>query len=508
MVTRVHPPACLLEVFDDYLFPTIDFSQVSFYTGMPFLLGDLGSQDGLTLPAPGFTSQIHVYLRESAYNPCGFDRAAFESFLLIAHELVHVLQIQQSFLGGWIPGWSVGKYVGCWLGWLGNGTGCDNSLEREAYEWANGCPPTQSGGVLRSCLTNSLGLPNQPTLNQSPCDCSDAPWYRRSLVPGTTVTFYDELPRVCPGDVKRDSEAESWKCLLSPWALIAALIVGAVWGVGSVILQGYRAIKGWVGGLFGDSKSWIWFTAFDGTDDEWFIPDVPVTKNGHTKTSAGPALAVYNGLLYMAYKSSGDDTIWYNVFDGNDWWQQDQQISAGGHTLTSAAPALAVYNGQLMMVYRSSGDDTIWGNEFQANGNFWPTQDHQISAGGHTLTSAAPALAVYNGLLYMAYKSSGDDGHIWYNYFDGRKWLDQDIPITQHDHTKTSAGPALAVYNGLLYMAYKSSGDDDIWYNTFNGQSWNSQDSPITRYGSVYTGRAPALAGFGKLLYLTYRDNS
>jgi hypothetical protein len=193
-------------------------------------------------------------------------------------------------------------------------------------------PPDHSGGVLRFCLTNS-----QPRLAQSPCDCSDKPWYRRSLVHGTSVTFYDELPRACPGDIKKDSDTESWKCLLSPWALIAALVSCIVWGIGSIVYQGIRSIIGWVGGLFGSSKNWIWFTAFeDGTG--WFIPDVPVTKHGHTKTSAGPALAEYNGRLYMAYKSSGhDDHIWYNVFNGQSWFGQDHPITRYGSVYTGKA---------------------------------------------------------------------------------------------------------------------------------------------------------------------------
>jgi hypothetical protein len=391
MPTRVYPPACLLEVFDDYLFPTLDLSRVAFFKGMPGLF-DMG-QNGFTLPQSGFSSQINVYVKESVYDPCDF-----ESFLVVAHELVHVLQIQESFLGGRIPRWWTGWYVGCWLGWFFNGSDCDNRLEKEAYEYANGCPDQAFGGALRTCLT-------QAGLDQAPCDCSDPPWYHRSLVPRTTVTFYDELPRVCPDLVKKESTAGSWKCLLSPWAFLLAVIVGIIYGIGSIIVQIVSSIIDWVGGLFGDSKSWIWFTAFDGTD--WFIPDVPVTKNDHTKTSAGPTAAVFNGLMYLAYKGAGDsDNLFYNVFDG-------------------------------------------------------------------------------------------------------QSWLDQDIRITHNDHTRTSAGPALAVFNGLLHLAYKGAGDsDNLFYNVFDGQSWLDPDIRITRYGSVHTARRPVLAEFGPLLYLIYRDNS
>jgi hypothetical protein len=374
-------------VFDDYLFPTVDFSRVAFFTGFPFLLDN--GQNGLTLPSSGFSSQINVYLRGSLYDPCGF-----ESFLVVAHELVHVLQIQESLLGGRIPGWWVGRYLGCWLGWLHNGTGCDNRLEKEAYEYANGCPDKAGGGALRTCLTDS-------GLAQAPCDCSDLPWYHRSLVPDTTVTFFDELPRICPDLVKKDSTADSWKCLLT-WGLLLALIGGILYGIGSIIVQIVRSIIDWVGGLFGGSKSWIWFTAFDGTD--WFIPDVPVTRNDHTKTSAGPAATVFNGKLYMAYKSGSDRDLYYNVFDGQSWLDQDIHITKGGHTKTSAAPALAVFNGKLYMAYKSGSDDDLYYNVFDRQS--WLDQDIKITRYGCVYTGRSPALAEFGKLLYLIYRDN------------------------------------------------------------------------------------------------------
>ena len=97
---------------------------------------------------------------------------------------------------------------------------------------------------------------------------------------------------------------------------------------------------------------------------------------------------------------------------------------------------------------------------------------------------------------------------LWYNVFDGSSWLANDLEITQNGHSKTDAGPALAVYNGLLYLAYKGSGSDEIWYNVFDGTNWMAQDIQVTRDGYVHTGRSPALAVFPPYLYLAYRDNS
>jgi hypothetical protein len=96
--------------------------------------------------------------------------------------------------------------------------------------------------------------------------------------------------------------------------------------------------------------------------------------------------------------------------------------------------------------------------------------------GGHTKTSAEPALAVCNNLLYLDYRGSGSDD-LWYNVFDGSSWLANDIKITQGGHTKTSRGPALAVYNGLLHLAYRGADSDEMWFNVFDGTNWQAQCS-------------------------------
>jgi hypothetical protein len=93
----------------------------------------------------------------------------------------------------------------------------------------------------------------------------------------------------------------------------------------------------------------------------------------------------------------------------------------------------------------------------------------------------------------MAYKSSSTN-ELWYNVFDGTAWLAQDLKISLGGHTKTNKGPALATYNGKLYLAYKSGSNNDLWYNVFDGTSWLAQDIKITQGGHTQTNEGPALA--------------
>ena len=93
MPTAVTLPTCLMDCYK-VLFPSIDFSRVEFFSGMPF---GTGAADGFTMASGGPSPDIRVHVKD--YQPCNL-----ETFLTIAHELVHVLQIQGMTGGGHIPG--------------------------------------------------------------------------------------------------------------------------------------------------------------------------------------------------------------------------------------------------------------------------------------------------------------------------------------------------------------------------------------------------------------------
>ena len=80
-------------------------------------------------------ADIRVYLK--TYDPC-----STATFVLVAHELVHALQIQGMVGGGRIPGSWVTYYLSHALRGGGRGGGRTNDLELEAYNFTNG----RSGG--------------------------------------------------------------------------------------------------------------------------------------------------------------------------------------------------------------------------------------------------------------------------------------------------------------------------------------------------------------------------
>jgi len=518
MPSSISLPPCLMESCKA-LFPDLDFSRITFYVGMP---PTAGSPKGFTMSSGGPGPDINIYLRE--YKPCSRD-----TFLTIAHELVHAVQIQGMTGGGHIPGSWGAYYLSHWLGCGGRGSHCENELEKEAYDFSDG--GCDGNGKLNDFIDTEMH-------GALPCECSQ-PWPRPNSVDRTS--YADHIRKA--GLVKKESSVgRTWCSLLNfPLTILAAgfsvfgftnlggaigsgigVVAGGIIGgiLGGLLGGPLGAILGaalgaYLGGIIGGAIGWfidnlfsgpsarIWFTAWDGAN--WVIPDIPISQDGHTKTTHGPALAVFGSKLYTAYKADSGTDLWYNWLDASGWQVQDKKITQNGHTKTSEAPALAEFNGKLYMAYKSGSSTDLWYNTF--DGTNWLPQDIKITAGGHTKTSKGPALAAYNGKLYMAYKSASTN-ELWYNVFDGTSWLSQDIKITRNGHTYSNEGPALAVFNGLLYMAYKSASSTDIWYNVFDGSSWLAQDIKITTGGHTKTSATPGLAVFNGLLYMAYRSGS
>jgi hypothetical protein len=544
MPTAISLPSCLMDCYK-VLYPKLDFSRVAFYSGLPSFVS-VGEPDSFTMASGAASPDIRIYIKD--YELCGKDGAAEETFLLIAHELVHVVQIQGMLGGGRIPGSWMAYYTSqlfnCTRGW---GT-CSNLLEEEAYAFANGTVAQWCGAVgqVRGFVDATVPF----TL---PCDCSTEPWPVANSIGAETYAeaLHDAGLSTTTSDVGR-----SWCSLLFwPLSLIAgafsifgfsnlggaigagvgALLGGVVGGffgavfgfilggpfgaaigaflgallgallgavIGGAIGWAINEIGSWIGGLF-SSSSMIWFTAFDGAD--WVIPDVSVSKNGHSLTSEKPAMAVFNGKLFLAYKGAGSNDLWYNTCDGQSpWLTTDLEISQNGRSQTDAGPALAAYNGNLYLAYKGAGSNDLWYNVF--NGANWLATDLEISQNGRSQTDASPALAAYNGKLYLAYKGAGSHD-LWYNVFDGANWLATDLEITQNGRSQTDAGPALAVYNGLLYLAYKGAGSNDLWYNVFDGANWLATDREITQNGGSQADTDPALGVYNGKLYLAYKGS-
>jgi Pro-kumamolisin, activation domain len=226
----------------------------------------------------------------------------------------------------------------------------------------------------------------------------------------------------------------------------------------------------------------IFSTSFNGT--AW-TPPRQVSTVG---TSSGASLAVFNGKLYMAWKGmQADQAIYWSVFDGSSWAAQQQAPGFG----TSTGPSLAVFNNALYMAWKGiQGDQRVFWSSF--NGA-WANQQVVPGIGA----SVGPSLAVFNGRLYMAWKGEFGDQRLFYSNFDGTIWTSQQlIPGT------SSEGASLAVFDNALYAAWKGVvGDQNISWSRFNGSVWTPPQSLAGGATSV----GPSLAAFNSLLYMVWK---
>ncbi|HEX4964274.1 MAG TPA: sialidase family protein, partial [Thermoanaerobaculia bacterium] len=239
--------------------------------------------------------------------------------------------------------------------------------------------------------------------------------------------------------------------------------------------------------------------------------------NPGINTSDAPAAVSFNGSLYFLYKGSGGDSRIYvaqppsgDILDGAAW--SANPLNPGINT--STAPAVAAFNGTLYMLYKGvPGDSNVYIARPTANnvgdGAGWSA--NRLNPGINT--SAAPAVATLNSNLYMLYKGSGGDTNVYIassnapatggDIFDGSTWSATRL----NPGINTSVAPGVVVFNGVLYMFYKGSGNDTNIYiarstggNILDGSTWSATRLNL----GINTVSAPRPVVVGNSLYLFY----
>ena len=241
----------------------------------------------------------------------------------------------------------------------------------------------------------------------------------------------------------------------------------------------------------------LWYATFNG--QTW---SAPTPFDG--QSSVGPAVAVYRNKLILAWKGPGlDQAVYWRQFDGHTWsdpWPGNPAIkSAWG-------PALCAFQGRLYAAWQgrygtfhdpqtllyASTDGTTWTEPQQ-----FPIPPLPCAFSTHS-----PALATYNGQLYVAYKNSHNGQELYFSgSADGVSWTGR-RPLLGG---RSTVGPTLAAYAGRLYAAWKAGTDipDDqqLWWSAFDGHNWSTIED--LSFGS--SGVGPGLAEYQGTLYAVYK---
>jgi hypothetical protein len=500
----------------NFIFPTLDFSRISFYKDFPFLM-DHG-QEGMTLPDPGGISGINIYLKNGIDDPCSED-----TFLTIAHELIHALQIEnQASIFGLLNGFII-KYVTC--SWASFSSGRDNALEREAYDFANGTSPP---GQLRKCIEQPPSI--------LPCDCSAIPW------PGINPSFTAELIKRCPDIQKREASTTGNSCIgtIGGWkgilgtALLGAAIGaifgpwGALIGFGIGLLVGF--FRGFTGLIFGylvalvgglivgivslisDLISTIggWFTGGGGVGNISLIfsSDNGVTfptanKVTFESSSEPPALTAMLNSLFVGWVGT-DNRL-------NVWaLPNSAQKATFEHSNDDAGPGLAFALGQVIIVWQDDDnhEHLMFAQPPGASLNFGNKVDMHDTLGG----SAAPALTLGKDsanmdLLYLSWIDEDDSKIYVRTSYDGVVWSER---IYLNETSMDDGTPAVAFGNGRLYVAWTDDDDNNVHVKAFvpqpGGVLMAASNVKLNEHSSNDAG--PALAFANGRLFLAWTDDN
>src|SRR5262249_54816443 len=128
---------------------------------------------------------------------------------------------------------------------------------------------------------------------------------------------------------------------------------------------------------------------------------------------------------------------------------------------SDCGPALAVHNGKLMVAWKDSRNANLSVAEvgLSADNQGKLQIDGLINRVFLTETSdTAPALASHAGLLFLAWKGAGHDNlSVMFSRDDGFTFEGRYVSMETSD-----GGPALASHAGKLMIAWKSSDNDNL----------------------------------------------
>lgn len=128
-----------------------------------------------------------------------------------------------------------------------------------------------------------------------------------------------------------------------------------------------------------------------------------------TATAAQPAMAEHNGVLYLVYRSNEDTTLyWARYRIADKVWETSRPVPVN-NARTPTAPALVEYDGTLYLMFRGDQDERLYMTTYDILLNRWSDVAPVRDTDGNDLTTrTSPALAEWNGRLYLAHRGAAD----------------------------------------------------------------------------------------------------
>lgn len=173
------------------------------------------------------------------------------------------------------------------------------------------------------------------------------------------------------------------------------------------------------------------------------------------QTTARPAVASNGGPAILAWQRPGDNMICVATENGGQW-SSPAELAASSH-----GPAV-VMGSRAYLVAFIGPDNQIHGS---INGGR-PAPLHPQRGGMGS--SDTPALCWGEGNFWMAWKGVPNDDRIWLaGSQDGMNWTAPQPATPTGGAILTSAGPAIAIWQGGLVLAWRGVPNDErLWWST------------------------------------------
>jgi hypothetical protein len=243
------------------------------------------------------------------------------------------------------------------------------------------------------------------------------------------------------------------------------------------------------------------------------------TRLGDRASFEGPALASFQDKLVMAWRGNDDGdisdrTIWWahlNINDPRQLWSAQRQLT---DRASVTGPALASFNGKLYMAWRGPvGDQEIWMASWDGDLNHnWSPQILVPKIG----SAFGPTLAAFDDKLYMAWRGVNNDQQLFWCSFHATPPLlpgfdlgFADPPSPPLPDRGSADGPNLVVFQSRLTMIWRGvDGLDELdfglWHAVLQpGAEWSGQskilDANTRQVGSL---RRPGATVYADRIFL------
>lgn len=218
------------------------------------------------------------------------------------------------------------------------------------------------------------------------------------------------------------------------------------------------------------------------------------TPFANFQMGSGPAMAVFNNKLYVAYLANDSSNILYitSSADGVNF----AAATAYPNIQMGSAPSLGVFNGRLYVAFRSNDSRNILFISSASDGVTFPTATGytNIAMGG------APSLAVFNSQLFVGFRANDSSNILFTTSSSDGVTFPAGTPSPA---VAMGSDPSLAVLGSQLYVAFRANDSSNQLFVT--SSSTGTGFPGATGYPGMVLGAGPALATFNGTLYVSFQ---